>query len=665
PNARPGMSKTMMRLGFISFPLLAWLALLNIFEAIKIDVFSDFLANRLAEYQVTVFLSRNSSSTKAKEVFTQRNHNLFALRRLDPRTISPKMEQMYEFIYLLDATKQSWIFIPQTLDESQYYLRMTLNWAYKAPKLDDRLNRYIIFSLVQSHQQSLQEFFNLLQELTMYFALEIGKTQYLYPTAMERLYVVTGNSTDVTVHEIYTLGRRDSVIFRIVEVPLEKMGLFTIRRYNFHGAALAIAIVKNAFSKDLVAEWNEKTNQTVLISGLSYDVITALKDALNFSTDVSIYARGWNEILYNSSYREIGKVLFEEKEDILILKSTYIVARARNFKILVPHHIQGIYAYFLKPSVGSNVNIFWSLLRPRVWVALVGILVVIAASKIIMDAIVEKLEQTEETSAHVSAIIKDDIMWLIGLVTQQASPPTPTIASMRVLIFFASMFSLICFVALTAKLTSALTITFASIKTFFELIRTNIRIAADQDSIVARYTIEGEGNEFRFDQTNAMILKRNHDKFCDMTEGAKLLLAGHHTFIGYEDVKTVLLNQFNRTADDFCRKISSLPVHNLPFRSGMIATQKFPYKEFFNVKLIVLIQSGLLKRFNNHFAMDYATVSCNQADGRLLELKDIYFAHLILITGNVLSALMCLFERLFHRRTELSTQNRTIMQFYA
>ncbi|CAG7729481.1 unnamed protein product, partial [Allacma fusca] len=624
--------------------LLCYLYCLAVAKTFEKDFLADFLSTRLGSYQVSVFMPFNVSMSWFMDAFAERNQNQISFNFFQA-TDSRRLKLTHEDVFVLDGTKQAFLFIPETTLQAEHYLQLVLNWAYRVPRLDDRLNIAIIFFMLHEGGYSIQKFCELLQIDTLTYATGISKTPYLYPTAMDRFYMINGTNMKENTFEIYNFGRRDAAIFELKHVPFEKIGLFTIRRTNFRKATILVATIKkDAFDKDAVTIWNEDTNQTEIIGGMSYDIITSLQLMLNFSIHVTVYNKGWNENLINHSYKDMGRILFRELEDILIVKSTFKVQRAKDFKLLVPHHIRGLYAYFIQPSIASSTNIFWNLFSPVCWGLLGALVVFICTVKFIMNNIIENIHGQIKIQENIPTIITDELIWMLAFVTQQGWTQVASAVPTRFVFFTASLMALICLTALTAQLTSALSVNTAPIKTFVELIRTNILIAVDKDSTVARDTVMGDAGEFRFDEANTRILKRNRDKYCDMLEGSKLVMEGTHTFLGYGEVKSILIDKFNRTGEDFCAisGISALPVHNLPFRSGMIATQNFPYKEFFNVKLVLLIQTGLVFRFNKHFQQEFSNVDCHYFDdrGKLMDgLQDFLFAYKILILGYILSAM--------------------------
>ncbi|CAG7729480.1 unnamed protein product [Allacma fusca] len=647
----------------LCFTTVTFLSFLNYSETkpFKEDFFADFLSTRLGVYQISVFMPYNVSIEWAMDVFTKRNHNQIAFNIMRATKSSPSEAQpTFEKVFILDGTKQAFLFIPQTIPEVEFYLRMALNWAYRAPRIDDRLNKVVMFFLLHG-LQSIKEVSYLLQILTLKYAVGISNTQYLYPTAMDGFYIINGTDLKSNFFEIYTFGRRDSTVFHLKHIPFDKLGLFTVRRNNFQGATLAVAIVKRSIDRDVTTKLDVETNQTKITGGMSFDIMDCLQRILNFSMQVTMYEKGWNENLDNVTHQDMGLVLFQEIEDILVIKTTYIVKLARDFKLLVPHHIQNLYAFFIQPSFGFGTNIFWHLFKPICWGFLCGVLLFIWGSKFLIKKIMNNLEGLAQSVEQIPAIITDEIIWLVALVTQQGWTQSASAGPMKFLFFTASFSVLICLTALTAQLTSKLSVSTAPIKSFLELIRTNILIAVDKDSTVARDTVMGDRGDFRFDEKNTEILKRNRDRYCDMLEGAKLVMAGTHTYLGYGEVKSILISKFNRTGEDFCAisGVSALPVHNLPFRSGMIATQNFPYKEFFNVKLTLLLQSGLASRFNRHFEKEYSNVDCHYFEdgGKLMEWHDLLFLYEALLIGILVSLILSCFEKLFHRRSEMLISN--------
>ncbi|CAG7830844.1 unnamed protein product, partial [Allacma fusca] len=474
-------------------------------------------------------------------------------------------------------------------------------------------------------------------------------TQYLYPTSMDNFYVAFGeNKSNYILYEVFSLGRRNSPSFTFNQITLENMRETSFRT-NMQQATLSVAIV-DIQEKELQSKFNPETNTTVLISGLSQDIISFLQDSLNFTMKITNYHKAfWIDPITNVSYRKVDRVLNDETDDIFILKSSFYVKRAKSFTLMVPHNTQALYAFFRQPNIGSDLNLIWHSFTLEVWITLAIILALLAICKaflVYVQSVVMKISKMSDTN------ISDCFLWAMALLTQRGWSDESNTISLRIVFLTTSVMGLICYVAFSANLISVLSIVTVPIKTFAALLDTDIRIAADVESSVARNTILGDEKDLEFG--NARKLRQKHEKFCTMSEGGELILNGPFAFIAYNEFKVVLIKEYHQTGDDFCRKIASLPVQTLPFQSGMLGTKNFPYKEMFYQKIILLHESGLLYRFQKHFNSDSSNVNCRIAEQlnrnvRSLEYHDVSTAYFIFSAGVFTSIIIYSIERLMSR----------------
>ncbi|CAG7729479.1 unnamed protein product [Allacma fusca] len=478
------------------------------------------------------------------------------------------------------AGKEIVLFLPRSHEESDTYLKMILTWAYQVRYLELRASKTIFFYAPPN--ETVSHLSKDLRAMSAVFAANC--CQYLYPTTMDNFYVTSGSSFPEghyqIYHHVFILGRRR---FGVVKIhPVSTRSGYILHDGDLNGTFITGAIVESK-PQELVYNWDSKTNVTTLISGLTYDVILFLQDSLNFRINVTNYFSGWVEVLPNNTVQNIGRILYDEEEDIFMLKSTYIPRRAGLFTLLIPHHIQKIYAFFRQPNTGTG-NLFWHLFTPRVWATLFITVVILGLSKATVEKIIRIYIRKENSEDCAKDFSNDHFIWVVALITQQGWSQPPRTSSMKVLFLSASVLGLICYVAFSANLVSALSFSPVLIKTFFELLQSSIRIAADTDSSVIRNTINGNNGEIIFDDENALLLRSKTEKFITPSQGGELILSEAFAFIGYEDFKSYLLNTYNRTGEDFCKKIAAFPIYNLPFRSGLISTKNFPYRELFNTK---------------------------------------------------------------------------------
>ncbi|XP_068992023.1 ionotropic receptor 75a-like isoform X1 [Neodiprion pinetum] len=433
-------------------------------------------------------------------------------------------------------------------------------------------------------------------------------------------------------------------------ITLNSTRISSVRRKNLQGTPLkSCLVITDPDSINHLTDFEDRHIDT--IAKVNYPWILSLVEIMNatvsFETVESWGYRAsnntWSGMIGMLDRKEIdlgGTALFFTKERIDVIQyiSLYTPTRAKFI--------------FRRPSLSYVSNVFVLPFRPTVWIASMVFIILVSVLLYVAwkwewhttpNEVREKLLLSGNT-ARIS--FSDNMLIMIGAVSQQGSTFEPRRVSTRIIVLMMFIALLSLYTSYTANIVALLQSSTGSINTLDKLLRSSLKIGV-ADIVYNRYflpTFQDPVRKAIYEQK--VVPKGQKPAWMSMEEGVRRLRNGQFAFHA-ELGSAYKLVQETFHEDEKCG-IQEIDYMNI--LDPLLAIQKrSPYLEIIKVGALKLRESGLQTRYITRLYSKKPT--CNGHTSFVsVGLIDVYAAFAIIVGGVLLSPIVLLFEFIWYRR---------------
>ncbi|CAG7719355.1 unnamed protein product [Allacma fusca] len=610
-------------------------------EIVGCDKPIQYVISSLDKWNIRHFVSvfQNSGSKLAKKIISQYDFNSLQLS-LSLYTFN--IEDFMDNFYLNENNledKNVAVVMPETTDEALDIFNR-ISKQEKAQNNTDIIKPTVFIHWPRPCESSGCMSFETIQH---FFESPPSVVNELY---FLQCHSLSDNDTIWKVHSIYGVGRSSRILMR--NFTLDDIYNYYAIKYDFGGSELMSAYPDSVLAQEL--EYDEISGKA--IRGLGTDVLNYLENALNFS--MSFVKTNFFVRLINDTWSSMAQQIIDGETDVAVVKTTYLPNRKGPFTFLVPHYTDGIYAFFKQPPASSIRNIFTEPFTQSLWGVLIAVWFLVGFSTLLASKIKNIYDQRDDIDEEIS---KDTLLWAIAFTCQQGWHQDPQSISMKMIFFCGSILGLIIYVAYSAALVSALSTAVVPIKIFDDLLDNRFQFTFEPrsqtiDTILSQKDRRSDSDEI--DSTEIDMLNKRLRIASSDIEGVGMVYSSNTAYLSFPDAfLSVAKDVYNQSDGDLCKKVSSVRVSRVPFRSGMLVKKMSPYKEFFNVRLIQLYEEGLMRRYQSHYKQSFQGLCDRQRHKNdiSLELEDMFTAYCIILTGYALSLTIFAMEWMYFKKS--------------
>ncbi|KAK6626534.1 hypothetical protein RUM44_009007 [Polyplax serrata] len=323
--------------------------------------------------------------------------------------------------------------------------------------------------------------------------------------------------------------------------------------------------------------------------------------------------------------------------------------------------------YFHRPISGGMRDIFLAPFSPKLVLCVLMTSLLLAIAMIsISIARHNMISRKETTDFHCTSDkgklfirqerkkwkISDAVLWSVSILCMQGSQWSPKSMSGNLLLINGLLFALVIYNSFAAFITSVLSVQNISIKDLKDL--------ADSD-LAFGYTL-GNADELFLRTVNNTLLRelyfkglRENDGVSDPVAGVHRAAKGKYAFFvaartARRALRTVVAHDKRCEFQELCLKMTKNHA-SIPMR------RQSSLKKIVNLKIIHLMETGLLRRFQN--LMLLSMPSCDERTTfNSARLADVYSAFFVLGFGWVASFLILILEVLWWKRKNVNRRDR-------
>ncbi|XP_046744265.1 probable glutamate receptor [Diprion similis] len=433
-------------------------------------------------------------------------------------------------------------------------------------------------------------------------------------------------------------------------ITLNSTRISSVRRKNLRGTPLKSCLV--IADPDSINHLTDFENRHIdTIAKVNYPWVLFLVEIMNATVSFEIVEswgyrdsnNTWSGMIGMLDRKEIdlgGTALFftQERTDVIQYISLYTPTRAKFI--------------FRRPPLSYVSNVFVLPFRPTVWIASIVFLILVSVLLYVAwkwewhatpTEVREKLLLTGNT-ARIS--LSDNILIIIGAVSQQGSTFEPRRFSTRIIVLMLFIALLSLYTSYTANIVALLQSSTGSINTLDKLLRSSLKIGV-ADNVYNRYyfsTFQDPVRKAIYEQK--VVPKGQKPAWMSMEEGVRRLRKGRFAFHAESGSAYKLVQETFQEEE----KCGIEEIDYLHVLDPLLAIQKrSPYLEIIKVGALKLRESGLQTRHIKRLYTKKPT--CNGHTSFVsVGLIDVYAAFATIGWGALLSLIVLLFEILWYRQ---------------
>ncbi|OXA55455.1 uncharacterized protein LOC110849266 [Folsomia candida] len=399
-------------------------------------------------------------------------------------------------------------------------------------------------------------------------------------------------------------------------------------------------------------------------SGFALDLLLLLQYSLNF-TYVALKGEGWSDLLPNGSWAGVGRQVLSNEAEFSIAQATLLPWNVKVFDFLFPTSKGFLVAAFRQPPSNSVRNILTASFPPVLWLVLfIFALIFIISIKVlhfgktfynervcsvIKSVDINEEEEEEEEEGWMDALLAlDASYWVLVTFCQRNSVGSPESIPMRIIYLALTILCIVAYVVFSAALVSNLSVELLPIRTFTDLIQSQLRIYGDVSIPFTHDYVKNIVNERLTGEGKSLLPSLDDTYFVNVQNGVRKVIDRKSTYISFEDaLNTAYKIDFKMGDDYICNNLFKLTVPGVRMNGGMMFRKGSGLRQIFNPKVAMLYERGFIKRFTTIW---YGSLFPRCLGDVVhapppLNLQDVSTAFMILLLGLLLCSVIFCGER--------------------